>query len=320
MNEKLIEQLRKRTIAVENDGTLEELRKVLKYAFPNDKTKISGAFKYYYKYYYKLYHKSCVWEWISSDETNLPIHSVKEFLTQEKQIMKVTDLKENECIHCETEEQAIAICKLMHEAGLRWNNCDSYFLINNYCIYTSQTCYIPKKGTLSSLNYAKKSKYTIYKAEQFLKEEIMETKITLANQSQEINIIPKDGFEIDLEKSDFKNGKVLFKEVKYPYVFMYDINRQGETEEIDLSQKYGHKLDILDVLLCLRDEYNRIDRFEYGFRFGVNNNWCITNINNILDVDKWGRNNKIMHFGKKETAELFLKNFKEQLETVKEFL
>ena len=42
----------------------------------------------------------------------------------------------------------------------------------------------------------------------------METKITLANQSQEINIIPKEGFEIDLENSDLKNGKVLFKEVE----------------------------------------------------------------------------------------------------------
>ena len=29
---------------------------------------------------------------------------------------------------------------------------------------------------------------------------------------------------------------------------------------------------------------------------------------------------KLMHFVKKETAELFLKNFKEQLETVKKFL
>ena len=36
--------------------------------------------------------------------------------------MKVTDLKENECIHCETEEQAKAICKLMHEN----DRCEGY--------------------------------------------------------------------------------------------------------------------------------------------------------------------------------------------------
>lgn len=147
----------------------------------------------------------------------------------------------------------------------------------------------------------------------------METKITLANQSQEINIIPKDGFEIDLENSDLKNGKVLFKEVenKYPSKFTY---YKEEDSHFYLSDKYGHKLEILDTLLCLRDEYNRIDGFTDGFRFGVNNNWCITNTNNTLDVDYWGISNKIMHFSKQETAKLFLKNFKEQLETVKEFL
>lgn len=146
----------------------------------------------------------------------------------------------------------------------------------------------------------------------------METKITLVNQSQEINIIPQEGFEIDLENSDLKNGKVLFKKVekKYSDVFVLP----DKITKIGLYTKYATKLSILDTLLCLRDEYNRIDGFEEGFRFGVNNNWCITNINNTLDVDYWGINNKIMHFGKQKTAELFLKNFEEQLETVKEFL
>ena len=146
----------------------------------------------------------------------------------------------------------------------------------------------------------------------------METKITLVNQSQEINIIPKEGFEIDLENSDLKNGKVLFKEVEKKYSDVFGI--PDKITKIGLYTKYATKLSILDTLLCLRDEYNKIDGFTEGFRFGVNNNWCITNINNTLDVDYWGINNKIMHFSKQETAKLFLKNFKEQLETVKEFL
>ena len=149
----------------------------------------------------------------------------------------------------------------------------------------------------------------------------METKITIANQSQELNIIPQEGFEIDLENSDLKNGKVLFKEVekKYPSEFIYDSNRHGETEEIYLSQKYGYKLEILDTLLCLRDEYNRIDGFTEGFRFSKDN-WCISNYNNQFYLSKWESSSKIMHFGKEETAKLFLKNFEEQLEQVKEFL
>jgi hypothetical protein len=149
----------------------------------------------------------------------------------------------------------------------------------------------------------------------------METKITLANQSQELEIIPKEGFEIDLDNSDLKNGKVLFKEIeeKYPSEFIYASNRQGETEEIYLSQKYGDKLEILDTLLCIRDEYNRIDGFTEGFRFGERN-WCIINDDNKLDFYCLRNNNGKMHFGKKETAKLFLENFKEQLETVKELL
>ena len=82
--------------------------------------------------------------------------------------MKVTDLKENECIHCETQEQAKAICKLMHEAGLTWNSGDSYLEENGYNIYKSETCYFPAEGEFSDLTFAKEEKYKIYKAEQFL--------------------------------------------------------------------------------------------------------------------------------------------------------
>ena len=64
--------------------------------------------------------------------------------------MKVTDLKKNECIHCETEEQAIAICKLMHEAGLKWSDGYSYLSVNLYDVCKSETCYFPAKGTYSN--------------------------------------------------------------------------------------------------------------------------------------------------------------------------
>ena len=82
--------------------------------------------------------------------------------------MKVTDLKENECIHCETEEQANAICKLMHEAGLEWVDGDSYLSENCYESYKSETCYFTAEGQFCSLDYYKRNGYTIYKAEQFL--------------------------------------------------------------------------------------------------------------------------------------------------------
>ena len=232
--------------------------------------------------------------------------------------MKVTDLKENECIHCETEEQAKAICKLMHEAGLTWDSGDSYLSVNLYDIYKSETCYFPADGQYADLDYAKEENNKIYKVKQFLTQntKIMSTIVNINPDTSEINITPKEGFEIDLEKSDLKNGKVILKEVekKYPTEF-----KDLGTDTFKLSTKYGHKLSILNTLLHFRDEYNRIDGFEQGFRFGEYN-WCISNFYHNLILDAYENANKPMHFGKKETAELFLKNFKEQLEQVKEFL
>ena len=232
--------------------------------------------------------------------------------------MKVTDLKENECIHCETEEQANAICKLMHEAGLKWHGGDSYLEKNKYSFYKSETNYLPTDGKFGDLDYVKKENYTIYKAEQFLNQntDTMSTVVNINPYTSEINITPKEGFEIDIENSDLKNGKVLLKEVekKYPSEF-----KDLGTNTFKLSTKYGHKLSILNTLLHFRDEYNRIDGFEEGFRFGKEN-WCVSNYKNKLNISCWTLPNGIMHFVKEETAELFFKNFEEQLEQVKEFL
>ena len=144
----------------------------------------------------------------------------------------------------------------------------------------------------------------------------MSTVVNINPNTSEINITPKEGFEIDLENSDLKNGKVLLKEVekKYPSEF-----KDLGTNTFKLSKKYGHKLSILNTLLHFRDEYNRIDGFEEGFRFGEEN-WCIFNFNNTLDFDYFINTNKVICFGKQETGKLFLKNFEEQLERVKEFL
>ena len=88
MNEKLIKQLREGTIALKNDGTLDDLKKVLGYAFPEYITNSEGTFKYYYK---RPYHD----EWIGIDYTHLPSHSVKEFLKSENEYPKVMKVSDN---------------------------------------------------------------------------------------------------------------------------------------------------------------------------------------------------------------------------------
>ena len=144
----------------------------------------------------------------------------------------------------------------------------------------------------------------------------MSTVVNINPYTSEINITPKEGFEIDLENSDLKNGKVLLKKVKEKYPSEF---KDLGTNTFKLSTKYGHKLSILNTLLHFRDEYNRIDGFEEGFRFGEEN-WCVSNYKNKLNISCWTLPNGIMHFGKEETAKLFLNNFEEQLEQIKEFL
>lgn len=78
MNEKLLKKLREGTIAVKNDGTIDELNKVLKYAFPNDNSVSKGFTKYYFASKDKNY-------WSLYDTTNLHSHSVKEFLKSESE-------------------------------------------------------------------------------------------------------------------------------------------------------------------------------------------------------------------------------------------
>lgn len=61
--------------------------------------------------------------------------------------MKVTDLKENEVIHCETLEQYDAICKLLHEAGYKW------FTDEPYCPVEEKDWRVYKKDTVIDVTY-----------------------------------------------------------------------------------------------------------------------------------------------------------------------
>ena len=72
MNKFTIKDLAEGRCAVKNDGTVEELNKVLKAAFPKD-VQSSGDWNFYIKIYD---------EWGGCDSTKLPIQSVKDFLEE----------------------------------------------------------------------------------------------------------------------------------------------------------------------------------------------------------------------------------------------
>ena len=120
MNEKLIKQLREGTIAVKNDGTLDELNKVLKYAFPNDVSVSKGFTKYYFvsedENYWSLY-----------DTTNLPTHSVKEFLKPESEYPKVMRVSGNPFKTQEDYDEGYTEVVFMEKCGkyIAWNRAET---------------------------------------------------------------------------------------------------------------------------------------------------------------------------------------------------
>lgn len=81
--------------------------------------------------------------------------------------MKVTDLKENEVIHCKTEAEAIRICKLMHEAGKTWSSGDSYLDYNNWIKYQDRTCYHPALNKFGCV-WPGLNSHIIYSSELFI--------------------------------------------------------------------------------------------------------------------------------------------------------
>jgi len=81
---------------------------------------------------------------------------------------KITDLKFREVIHCETKEEATAICILMDRAGLRWKSKEKYTSNNQWKFYKEDTCYHPKGNSYSDVEFYKEEGYKIYPASDFL--------------------------------------------------------------------------------------------------------------------------------------------------------
>jgi len=81
---------------------------------------------------------------------------------------KITDLKENEVIHCPTEREAEAICLLMHNAGLEWKDSTSYLGYSFWKEWGTESCYNPSKGAIAPTIYYQDKNYKIHPASDFL--------------------------------------------------------------------------------------------------------------------------------------------------------
>jgi hypothetical protein len=99
-----IEDLRNGKCAVINDGTLDELRKVINLAFPEDQTTLAGAFMLYRK------HDDINRYWYGVDGTDLPKQSVKYFL-KPKQMKEITYQQAQELIETAHPELQVLLAK-----------------------------------------------------------------------------------------------------------------------------------------------------------------------------------------------------------------
>ena len=93
MNEKLIKKLAAGEIAVKNDGTLEQLREVLKAAFTEDDSETNGNYNYYFM------HSQSAKTWDCVNHTTIPSHPISDFYTEDQpefvrgEVVEVRDME-----------------------------------------------------------------------------------------------------------------------------------------------------------------------------------------------------------------------------------
>lgn len=80
----------------------------------------------------------------------------------------IESIKDNEVVHCPTEQEAIEFCKLLHEAGKTWVSGGFYINKNLWEEYQENTCYNVTSGTYQYFDYFSNSNYIITNVNQFL--------------------------------------------------------------------------------------------------------------------------------------------------------
>lgn len=85
-----------------------------------------------------------------------------------KKLKLVTDLGENDVIHCKTAKERLAIRTLMHEAGLKWATGHSYMEKEYFYDYRENLYYRPKSGTHGDIDMIEESMTTIHPASDFI--------------------------------------------------------------------------------------------------------------------------------------------------------
>lgn len=77
-------------------------------------------------------------------------------------------------VHCETEQEAIEICNLLHKMGERWCNGRSYEKETRWHDYEDKICYNVCHGSFASIHFYSGQGMNIVKAKDILSPQIKE--------------------------------------------------------------------------------------------------------------------------------------------------
>lgn len=243
----------------------------------------------------------------------------------------VLDLKQNEVIHCETEEQANKICELFDSLGLKWRTGHSYKNYTPYYPINGQYCYQPATGETCTLEFYKSKGYIIHKATDFLNNNDME----------------KRNIELDLNtaKEWYNSDNETLKELAlqtFPELKKKQLPKRWD----DLSNIQGYYVsglsnvistDYLDVELQNKNVFKtkeqalasialaQLSILRDEYRQGWLPDWedetqpkhCIILKNKKFMLDELYETNYFLSFQTQEIAAEFLNNFKELIEQAK---
>lgn len=205
MNEKLIEKLRNGEIACINDGSVEDLNKVLNHTFPKD-CPSTGKQKFYYT------QSSEYWRGDTSNN-GLPSCSVKDFLTEEFPerwyVVYRNEYEFKECVKWCNSQRRYSRVKMSYDMY------DWYIIINRVCI-DNNACFFTLKDVKQKecveITFEQFKQHILMEKKEIIGYKVKSEYIEFANKLVNATSMGKNKLFFDLKRdwyNKFKKAGVL---------------------------------------------------------------------------------------------------------------
>ena len=168
--------------------------------------------------------------------------------------MKITELKENQVVHCKTHEEAERVLELAHEAGMKWRAGNSYIEDDNWGRYQEETCYKFTSGSFGRIPFFKSEGYEIIPSE----------KIT--DMENKTEFFEERVMEVSHDNTDWKR-RVVFgkKNGKYLAWNWVETVEEAKKRTDAISWNYAREIDPFREL---KEAYARGEDIQYRFKGG----------------------------------------------------